>query len=260
MTIRIRALSISTIAAAMAISLAPAAVQAEGHDSPIVTIYFTRHAEKKTTTTVVKENTTNYSLSYDDAGNATAQREPGRSDGDRLDQVCTGMDDDCAEELNAFGLVRADLLVDFFERRGIVDELDAVYSSHKFRTYQTVLPTAAAAGLDVVQLPTGETELSTGTSASECPTIEAIRNAPQGSTLLVAGHSGTLYDIMGDGNDDCDGLGLDTSNDNRFPKDEDGKVRDFGDLWKVVIRNGQARFVYRVNLQPKYLFIENKAF
>ena len=65
---------------------------------------------------------------------------------------------------------------------------------------------------------------------------------------------------MGDGNDDCDGLGLDTSNDRRFPKDEDGKVRDFGDVWKVVVYpNGQARLAYRVNLQPKALFVNNFA-
>lgn len=37
-------------------------------------------------------------------------------------------------------------------------------------------------------------------------------------------------------------------------------MTDLVDLWKVVIRNGNARFVYRVNLQPKCLFIENKAF
>mgnify|MGYP003868892561 CR=1 FL=1 len=265
MTLRVPALTASAVAATLLATLAPATAQATGNNSggsPIVTIYFTRHAEKKTTVTKIRDTTTNYSLSYDENDEPTATRERGRSDGDRFDEVCTGMDDDCAEELNAFGLVRADLLVDFLDRRGIIDELDAVYSSHKFRTYQTVLPSATAAGLDVVQLPAGETELSTGTSASECPTIEAIRAAAPGSTLLVAGHSGTLYDIMGDGNDDCDGLGLLTDSDpssEEFPKKSNGKVRDFGDLWRVSLRpNGEARLNFRLNLVVQGLVVDRE--
>ena len=72
---------------------------------------------------------------------------------------------------------------------------------------------------------------------------------------------------MGDTVEDCSvaGLGLDTSSDRRFPRDEDGKVRDFGDIWKVVIypqANGEftTRFAYRVNLQPKRLSVSNYAY
>lgn len=250
---------LSTAAAAatlVAVALVPAQAQAT---NGYVTVYFTRHAEKMTDTTVVGDATAAYEADYNggDTPNLTITGEA--STGDNLNEICGTSK--CAEVLNPLGELRAELLADFLERWGVTRRLDAVYSSHKVRTRQTVEPTAERAGTMVVQLPTDGTELEPeSTTPSECPTIDAIQSAQPGETLLVAGHSGTLYDIMGDGNDDCDGLGLDTSNDNRFPKDEDGKVRDFGDLWKVVIRNGQARFVYRVNLQPKYLFIENKAF
>jgi hypothetical protein len=113
-----------------------------------------------------------------------------------------------------------------------------------------------------MQLPADGTELSPEkTTPSECPTLDAIRNAAPGDTLLIAGHSGTLYDIMGDGNDDCAGLGLLTDEDpssNRFPKDEKGKVADFGDVWKVVIRNGVAKFKFRVNLDTTRLKVVNR--
>lgn len=78
---------------------------------------------------------------------------------------------------------------------------------------------------------------------------------------------------MGSGVKDClgqelTGLGLDTGNTTPgtgnadfFPKDEDGKVRDFGDVWKIVIRrNGDIKLRSRLNLQqPAYLVTENKA-
>ena len=59
-------------------------------------------------------------------------------------------------------------------------------SSHKRRTFQTVLPTAMSAGLDVQQLPADGTELNPeSTSPSECLTIDAILNTPPGDTILV---------------------------------------------------------------------------
>ena len=67
---------------------------------------------------------------------------------------------------------------------------------------------------------------------------------------------------MGDGNSDCDGLGLLTDADpssERFPKKSNGKVRDFGDVWKVVIRDGVAKFRYRVNLDTDRLRVQNRA-
>ena len=267
MTLRTPTFAASAVAATLLVALAPAAVQAGGHydrGNGNVTVYFTRHAEKKTTTTTVDGvSPPDYSLSYDENDVPTATSLGGASDGARLDEVCQGMDDDCAEELSDLGLLRADLLADFLDRRGILGDIDAVYSSHKFRTYQTVKPTADELGLDVIQLPEGETELSTGTSASECPTIDAILTAEPGSTLLVAGHSGTLYDIMGDGNGECAGLGLlkdDDGSTDQFPKKSNGKVADFGDLWKVTIRpNGNVRLNYRVNLDFQRLTIANRA-
>lgn len=218
-----------------------------GHDrnSSAVTVYFTRHAEKKTTLVETGANTVNYADSP----------EAGTFIGSNYDEYCGN--EKCGEELNAFGLVRAELLANWFARIGVVNKLDAVYSSHKLRTYQTVAPTAEAAGLEVIQLPAGGTELSPeGTSASECPTITAILSAEPGSTLLVSGHSGTLYDIMGDGNSDCAGLGLLTDDDassDQFPKDAKGKVANFGDIWKVTINDGAAKLKWRVNLDTTSL-------
>ncbi len=150
------------------------------------------------------------------------------------------------------------MLADWFDGLEITSEIDAVYSSHKVRTYQTVEEIAARAGVTVAQLPSDGEELEPeGTGSSECPTVDAILATSAGDTIVVAGHSGTLYDIMGAGNDDCAGLGLDTADDLRFPKDEDGKVRDFGDVWKVTVENGQATFAWRKNLQFASLVVDN---
>ena len=150
------------------------------------------------------------------------------------------------------------MLADWFDGLEITNEIDAVYSSHKVRTYQTVEEIAARAGVTVAQLPSDGEELEPeGTGSSECPTVDASLATSAGDTIVVAGHSGTLYDIMGAGNDDCAGLGLDTADDLRFPKDEDGKVRDFGDVWKVTVENGQATFAWRKNLQFASLVVDN---
>ena len=256
-----RALAAAAVAAPLLAAAIPSAAQATGHhgERPI-TVYFTRHAEKMTTTTATDGGLSTYDIVYDgDEATITANGNTPVSKAKNRDDVC-GVKK-CAEELNPLGLERAELLADWFKRRGITRRLDTVISSHKRRTFQTVEPTADDANLTVMQFPVGGTELAPeGTTDSECPTLEAIRASAPGDTVLVAGHSGTLYDIMGEANEDCPtlGLGLDTSDDRRFPKDEDGKVRDFGDIWKVVIYpNGKARFAYRVNLQPKALFVNN---
>ena len=256
-------LAASAVAVTLLSTLLPAVAQAHGHrgERPI-TVYFTRHAEKMTTTTATDSGLSTYDIVYDgDDATITANGNAPVSKAKNRDDVC-GVKK-CAEELNPLGLERAELLADWFKRRGVTRRLDTVISSHKRRTFQTVTPTAEDANLTVMQFPIGGTELAPeGTTDSECPTLEAIRASQPGDTVLVAGHSGTLYDIMGDANDDCPtlGLGLNTDNDRRFPKDEDGKVRDFGDIWKVVIYpNGEARFAYRVNLQPKALFVNNFA-
>ena len=275
-------LAASAVAAALLASTAALGAQAAGHGQRPVTVYFTRHAEKKTTTVALGDATTTYELEWsgDDfttaapgIGDDGAPNDPTASKGDNLDEVCG--ESKCAEELNALGLLRAELLADWFERHGITRQVDAVYSSHKYRTYQTVAPIAADAGLEVIRLPEGASELQPeSTTPSECLTLDAIANARAGDTLVVAGHSGTLYDIMGDGNGNCAGLGLrnedgtpltdDSPSSERFPKVESGKnagkVRDFGDIWKVQVYPNGARFAYRVNLQPKVLFVDDYAY
>ena len=163
--------------------------------------------------------------------------------------------------------MRATLLAWWFTRKGITQKLDAVIATHKIRTQQTVMPTAIAARLPVTQVPTDiegipATELNPeSTTPSECATIDAIYAAQEEGmdTILVAGHSGTLYHIMGQGNDKCDGLDLDITDNDRFPKDG-GKVAYYGDIWKVIFRpNGVAKFVYRKNLQPQQLSVFEEA-
>ena len=251
-----RLVALSTIAALPIVS-SIAHADGEGHDQQAVTVYFTRHAEKKTTTTTVMNSTANtYEAEYDGSEDLdiTDLGPTGDSKGSNRNDVC-GVDK-CAEELSALGLLRRDLLVDWFTANNITSELTAIYSSHKVRTYQTVEAIASAANLEIIQLPADGTELEPeGTTASECPTVEAIMSAPVGSVILVAGHSGTLYDIMGTGVKNCSvsGLGLDTDDNDHFPKDKKGKVANFGDIWKVTIKDGVAEFGYRKNLQPTSL-------
>jgi len=240
----------SSLIAATLISSNVALADDDGYNNQPITVYFTRHAEKKTTSEVVVGAQTPV---FNDS--------EGPSVGKTRVDVCGS--EKCAEELSDRGVQRAKLLADWFARRGVVDTLDAVYSSHKLRTLQTVEPTATAAGLTVNQLPANRSELSPeGTEPSECPTIAAILDTPPGDTILVAGHSGTLYDIMGDGNAFCEGLGLLTDGDpssDRFPKaGSKGKVADFGDIWKVVIRNGNVKFKYRVNLDNDRLRVQER--
>ena len=143
----------------------------------------------------------------------------------------------CAEDLTDLGLLRARLLGEYFASLG---DLDAVYSSHLYRARQTADPVAKLAGLDsVIQLPEGGTELNPeGPSASVCPTVEALRGHAAGATLLVSAHTSTLFPIMGDGRDgECDGLGVDTSDEDTFPRDSRGKLpkSEFGNVWVVEI-------------------------
>ena len=244
-------------------------------------IYFTRHAEKQTVTTVldgVTPPTYGFNYSVDPAVPVLQAYtdDDGISEGDRLDEVCG--DEKCAEELSDKGTMRAMLLADWFAARKITNRLDAVYATHKTRTQQTVTPTAMVAGLEVINVLDGGTELAPqSTSPSECATLQAIEDSrmAEHDTIVIAGHSGTLYDIMGSGVGSLDkpcvlksgvistGLGLDTGNTvpdtgnlKRFPKSSSGKVANFGDIWKVVIgRNGSARFFYRQLLTFKKLSV-----
>ena len=231
-----------------ATSLPSQTLASEGTMPNRVVIYFTRHAEKQTTTV--------------DLGAALTL--PDNADGDPLnigsnrDDLCG--DSKCAEELSDLGSTRAQLLADWFDRRGITDDVTHVFSSHKVRTRQTVEEIAMRAGLNndddllsdgVQQLPAGGTELNPqSTGPSEQPTIDAIHLLEPGDVAVIAGHSGTLYDIF-------EGLNIDTSDNGDFPKDtrpgNEGKVRDYGDVWKIVVRNGEAKFKWRKNLQPTRL-------
>ena len=216
----------------------------------LVEVYFTRHAEKMTL------------LEEQDDGSFV--------------EVCG--EENCAEVLNAEGELRAELLAEGFAETGLTDRLTHAFSSHKTRTRQTIERIAAEAGLtgDVDKNPDdgiqefpvenddGEfaTELDPeGTSASEAPTIDALLSLPPGSVALVAGHSGTLYDIMaGLGLQDvCGPDTLETCDQDRYPAKDNGKVKNFGDLWKITIDGGSPTFVYRVNLQPLELQVDELA-
>lgn len=224
----------------------PTASIADGNDKKKnnnkIVIYFTRHAEKQTQ---VKE--------LDDG---------------QLMEVCGTKK--CAEELSSLGELRANLLADWFENKGITKQLTHIFSSHKLRTLQTIRHIAEASGLSgdndknaddgvqefpILNAETNEfaEELSPeSTSSSESPTINALKNLDPGSVALVAGHSGTLYDIMyGLGlTDACTKATAETCNQDRYPINDKFKVANFGDIWKVELANGRAKFRFRTNLQP----------
>lgn len=218
--------------------------ESSGNDDD-VEIYFTRHAEKMT---------------------QLAEQEDGS-----LLTVCGT--DKCAEVLNAKGELRAMLLADIFKNAGITSRLTHAFSSHKIRTRQTIEMITADAGLsgDVDKYPDDgiqeypvmnaeSTDFATeldpeSTSPSKAPIISALLNLEAGSVALVAGHSGTLYDIIaGLGlTDVCLKTTVDSCNQDRYPVNAKVKVKNFGDLWKITLQGGVAEFVYRVNFQPTVL-------
>lgn len=238
-----------SLISAFTIAVLPASsyAESEGHIRNNVVIYFTRHAEKQT------------ELSENEDGT--------------FSEVCGS--DKCSEILNAKGELRAELLVEWFAGKGITEDLTHAFSSHKTRTRQTIEQIVAAAGLSgdndkildgIQEFPifAGDasedyaTELAPeSTSPSEQPVIDALLALEPGSVALVAGHSGTLYDIMyGIGlMDSCTVINIDagTCNAARYPFNEKQKVANFGDIWKVTLRNGVAKFKYRQNLQPTVL-------
>ncbi|MFK7859869.1 MAG: histidine phosphatase family protein [Granulosicoccus sp.] len=257
-------------AAILAATAAPIVSADNGHRADRTVIYMTRHAEKQNDLD------------------------------EKLNSVCKSDFSRCEEELSALGELRAELLAEWFEDRGILHKITDVISSDKQRTRQTVEPTARkllAMGVHlenleapadripdgVRQVPfdvanTDGNELN-GNSGSVVPTLAAIEALEPGSVALVAVHSGTIYRIMGggdtdgnpntpkDGSDTSVGLGIDTTvgiplaDITLFPKKEsDGKLRTFGDIWKIVINNntGNARVAWRKNLQPLRLSVENQ--
>jgi len=232
-------LSVALGASLVVCSLAPG-LAAAGNKT---TIYFTRHAEKQALLT--------------DAGDGLLVQP---SDAKR------------AEELNEFGEQRAEALADWFLAKGFTSKLTHIFSSQKLRTRQTIAAIAEDAlaingeklvtsndsdyllGDGIQQYPIdavamsyeGRLETIDSPSDSVVPTVQALKNLPNGSVALVAMHSGTFYKIL-------DGLGIETSDEvtdeGLFPKDINGKISTFGDVWKVVIRNDKARVKWRKNLQ-----------
>lgn len=237
--------SLTSAAFILAILVAmPATSIADGNDKKKsnVVIYFTRHAEKQTQLKELENG--------------------------QYEEICGT--DKCSEELSSLGELRAELLADWFKDKGITDKLTHIFSSHKLRTLQTIRHIAAEAELEgdndknandgvqefpILNADTNEfaTELSPeGTSSSEDPTIDALKNLAPGSVALVAGHSGTLYDIMqGLGlTDVCTKATVETCNKDRYPINKKFKVANFGDIWKIELTNRDVKFRFRTNLQP----------
>ncbi len=82
-------------------------------------------------------------------------------------------------------------------------KVDYVFSSHTLRTRDTVTPLAEAHGREVEQFPsrgsTVEGEVidnSTSGGIAAKPLLQAIKEVPDGNTVVVAGNSGNLYAIM----------------------------------------------------------------
>ena len=136
----------------------------------------------------------------------------------------------CVEELSDRGYLHRNELADWFAIKQITPKLDHVFSSHKQRTEQTVEEIAADAQLIVQPLgPICDNECASGCESGKdsiFDTVETIEALPPGSTALIGQHSGTIYLIMED-------LGIDTSDENDFPRDGNGKVDGYNNLWKV---------------------------
>lgn len=228
----------------------PATSIADGNDkkkkNENIVIYFTRHAEKQTQLKELENG--------------------------QYEEICGAKK--CAEELSSLGELRAELLADWFQDKGITDKLTHIFSSHKLRTLQTIRHIAAAADLSgdndknaedgVQEFPILNEDTASGfaeelspesTSSSEDLTIDALKNLAPGSIALVAGHSGTLYDIMqGLGlSDVCTEATIETCNQDRYPINEKFKVANFGDIWKIILTNRDVKFRFRTNLQPMQL-------
>jgi len=222
-------------------ALSTSAMAGEGHESNRIVLYFTRHAEKQTVVRPVSGEEGKYM------------------------ENCDYVKDRCEEELSDLGQKRAELLAEWFERKGITPDITHVVSSDKQRTRQTVQPIADLVNeYPYTDLPDGDSMPDgvwqvplagdmanevTSNSGSVGPTVDFINDLPMGSVAVIAGHSGTLYRIFGgEQTDGTGGLGINTTADSfSFPKKiSDGKVPGFGDIWKIVIRpDGSANFKWR---------------
>ncbi|MBN1459837.1 MAG: histidine phosphatase family protein [Armatimonadetes bacterium] len=69
-----------------------------------------------------------------------------------------------------------------------------VFSSHLYWARDTAQPLADAHDLEVIQLPSAD--WSGPREDQIAPTVEALKNLPEGSSAIVVGHGRTLYGIM----------------------------------------------------------------
>jgi len=147
---------------------------------------------------------------------------------------------DCEEWLSPKGKKRVDRVINYMKKNDIIDKITHVFASHLPRSYLTVLPIAELAGVNVTTFPK-DAPYSVNQTESVCLTLEAVRVAPMNSTIVISGHGATVYKILSTGDDDkCDGLGLDTSNNQTiFPKDDEDTLPEndigYSNLWKVII-------------------------
>ena len=146
----------------------------------------------------------------------------------------------CTEWLRPKGIRRVDRLVNYMKENDIINDVTHVFATHLYRTSLTVLPIAELADVSVTTFPK-DAEYSVDVVESVCPTLQAVKSTPTNSTIIISGHGRTIYQILSSGvNTKCNGLGLDTSNNQMiFPKDEDGTLPEddigFSNLWKVSI-------------------------
>ena len=176
------------------------------------------------------------------------------------ERECNENKTECEEWLRPKGIRRADELAKYMKENGIINNITHVFASHRPRTYLTVLPVAEMADVNVTTYPK-DAEYSVNQIGSVCPTLEALRNTPMNSTIVIAGHGGTIYKILSTGytgdDDKCDGLGLDTSNNQTiYPKDGDGTLPEdeYSNLWKVSIdAEGSVKLDEHVLIDPPKL-------
>jgi len=221
---------------------------------PTKTIYFIRHAESAPGL-----------FQQGNSGNAWLPDCRPFMDGALLSECCT-------ELLTPLGEKRAELLVKWFQDKGLLPGITHVFATHKARSLQTVTGIARAAGLNrdlngdgipdgadldknpgdgVQQLPAFADECEPGFEVAHnfySLMVDAIQSMPSGSEAVVVGHSLSIYPIM-------QGLGIDTSRSSRFPKTATGAVRGLNNLWIVTLDENNAGTLVQ-HLQLDFAFSE----
>lgn len=217
---------------------------------------------------------------HDNGGKTTLYFTRHENDQSKWVTIATGTQQDtcianracCEQVLNPLGETRAAQLAAWFDAHNLTRDIDQVIATSKPRTVATVAQIAANAGLhnDVDLIPDGVQQIPADqiecdldhpeyydATATMQPLYDYLRTLPQGSTVVVATHSTTLYqilarfgiDVLSDpqffpvdlpaGATTCDPFAITKSG----PVDSRGcKVLGFDNLWKVVIdRKGNAQ-------------------